>query len=243
MSKNENIKTEWQYGLELLRWNMLSRIHIDDNFMKNLPNLFISYLLALDPLASLMKRYYNENISTPSQRVEGQIILLAQFIIGIERCESGIREGLYLQSTAILKQQIEIIAGIDEHFENRRRDGKTPKIGRGSTCLLGPIYGKLNEYSHASRYKLSKNLSTKQIDGTLTASMVPIFDADLAKKLYGLHVHLIVLATQQADRLFKEIYGAGLNDEENERIAMSQAILISEGLLEIPPNSLEGDTG
>src|SRR5260370_38912120 len=93
-----------------------------------------------------------------SKAMEGRLTLTAQFIQGIDICEVAISEALYSQAAALLKQELETLAAIEEFENDRRKDGKTPKIGKGIMRAFGPIYSELNNIAHVSRKHIARSL-------------------------------------------------------------------------------------
>lgn len=224
---------EFSPAVRLLSDQMSSRLEVREKFKAKFPELADAHQLALSALAAVVTRHVAKKIDAPSVDVEGQIALIAQFLTGVDLCESAIAEGLYSQGATLLKQELETVAAIEEYRDGRRADGKTPRIGIGVTQGHGPVYGRLNEISHVSRHEVAKGLVTGQIGDLVGASIVPIFIADLAAFLYSQHVLYIGLVVQHADRLFTAVYGAGLNSAEKEQAALAQLLLLMKGFIEI----------
>lgn len=229
---------EFSPAVRLLSDQMSSRVEVREKFKAEFPELTDAHQLVLSALAAVITRHVAKKIEAPSADVEGQIALIAQFLTGVDLCESAIAEGLYSQGAALLKQELETVAAIEEYREGRRADGKTPRIGIGVTQGHGPVYGRLNEISHVSRHEVAKGLVTGQIGDLVGASIVSIFIADLAAFLYSQHVLYIGLVVQHADRLFTAVYGAGLNSEEREQASLAQLLLLMKGYIEIPADAL-----
>jgi|GEM_PF-887320 len=229
---------EFSPAVRLLADQMSSRVKVREKFKSEFPELTDAHQLSLSALAAVITRHVAKKIEAPPADVEGQIALIAQFLTGVDVCESAIAEGLYSQGATLLKQELETVAAIEEYRDGRRADGKTPRIGIGITQGHGPVYGRLNEISHVSRHEVSKGLVTEQIGDLVGASIVPIFIADLAAFLYSQHVLYIGLVVQHADRLFTAVYGAGLNSEEREHASLAQLLLLKMGYIEIPHDAL-----
>lgn len=231
------MEEEYSPAVKLLADQMASRAVVREKFRANFPKLLDAHQFAFSALAAAVKRHLGKKIETPSAIVEGRIALIAQFLTGVEVCETAISEGLYSQAAALLKQELETVAAVEEYQQGRRRDGVTPKIGKGVTYGWGAVYGKLNEICHVSRHELAKDLVTEQVGELVGASIVPSFNAGLARFLYGQHVFYIVLVFRQADLLFKELYGEGVNGEEIAHAGMAQMILLKQGLIEVPADA------
>ena len=188
----------------------------------------------------MIQRHSARRIDKPEEHVEGQICLIAQFLIGIEVCETAISEGLYSQAAALLKQQLETIAGIDEYKNGNRKEGETPRMSKvGPTAGFGRVYGQLNEICHVSRHQIAKDLVTGQVGETVGANIMPIYNKELAFFLYGQHVHYITLVARQADMLFQDVYGAGINDEEKTYVGLAISIMLKSGFVDAAPSAPE----
>jgi hypothetical protein len=82
------------------------RERVRENWKHDAPDLVDAQQLAFSALASMITRFAARKIDEPARDVEGQICLIAQFLIGVELCETAISEGLYSQAAALLKQQL-----------------------------------------------------------------------------------------------------------------------------------------
>lgn len=196
--------------------------------------------VAFSALASVLERNLGRKVEDVSKAQEGQICLISHFVQGVDSCESSIAEGLYSQAAALLKQEVEIVSGIDEYQTEKRKEKKTPLIGKGATAGFGPVYGQLNDIAHLGRHEIAKNIVSGSVGDLTGASIVPIYEKDLAFALYGQHIQYIILVTQQLDALFQSIYGEGLNDEERGWIGSAIGVLLKEGFLKLPDDA-EGE--
>ncbi len=163
--------------------------------------------------------------------------LTAQFIQGVDVCETSISEGLYSQAAALLKQQLETVTAIDEFEQGKRREGKTPNVGNSEFRAFGPIYGDLNDIAHVARNGIAKQLVEASFGELHGPSTVPVYNAQLAKFLYGNHIYFIVEVAKQIDRLFREIFGdySGMTDAEKDWFMAVMGILIREKVIQPPP--------
>lgn len=153
---------EFSPAVRLLSDQMSNRVEVREKFRAKFPELTDAHQFALSALAATITRHMAKKIEAPSADVEGQIALIAQFLTGVDLCESAIAEGLYSQGATLLKQELETVAAIEEYREGRRADGKTPRIGISVTEGYGEVYGRLNEISHVSRHEVAKRLCTDQ---------------------------------------------------------------------------------
>lgn len=216
------------------------RIAIREKWKRDADILIDVHQVAFSALASVLKRNLGRKVENVSKAQEGQICLISHFVQGIDLCESSISEGLYSQAAALLKQEVEIVSGIEEYRTEKRKEKRTPLIGKGVTAGFGPIYGQLNDIAHLGRHEIAKNIVLGSVGDLTGASIVPIYEKDLAFALYGQHIHYITLVTQQLDALFQSIYGEGLNEEERGWVGSAIGVLLKEGFLKLPDDA-EGE--
>ncbi|WP_146195190.1 hypothetical protein [Pararhodobacter marinus] len=156
-----------------------------------------AHLLSVTAVAVLVNSMAGRKFDAISTDRDSILSLSASFIQGIDLCETSISEGLYSQGANLLKQELETIAAIDEHERGVRRDGKTPNIGRGVTSSYGGVYGDLNGFAHMAKTTLNKILHYSEEGDLRGASIVPLYNSEAAKFLYGIHVSLILLHCRQ----------------------------------------------
>lgn len=221
----------------LLADQMEHRIAVRDKWKRDAGILIDVHQVAFSALASVLKRNLGRKFQNVSKAQEGQIVLISHFVQGVDLCESSISEGLYSQASALLKQEVEIVSGIDEYRTAKRQEKKTPLIGKGVTAGFGPVYGQLNDIAHLGRHEIAKNIVSGSVGDLNGASIVPIYEKDLAFALYGQHIHYIILVTQQLDVLFQSIYGDGLNEEEKGWTGGAIGVLLKEGFLKVPDDA------
>ncbi|TXC68265.1 hypothetical protein FSZ31_11305 [Sphingorhabdus soli] len=224
----------------LLADQMEHRMANREKWKRDAAILIDVHQVAFSALASVLKRNLGRKVEDVSKAQEGQICLISHFVQGIELCESSISEGLYSQAAALLKQEVEIVSGIEEYRTDKRKEKKTPLIGKGVTAGFGPVYGQLNDIAHLGRHEIAKNIVSGSVGNLTGASIVPVYEKDLAFALYGQHIHYIILVTQQLDVLFQSIYGKGLNEDEKGWSGGAIGVLLKEGFLKLPDNA-EGE--
>ncbi len=162
--------------------------------------------------------------------------LTAQFLQGVEICETAISEGLYSHAAALLKQELETLAAVDEFVHGRRRDGKTPNIGNGAMSGFLPIYREFNKIAHVSWHDMARQIVTIEYGEICAPTLIPQYNQELAKFLYGNHVYFIVEITRQTATIFKEIFDESLSKEEEDWMSLALTILLREKVIELPPD-------
>jgi hypothetical protein len=224
----------------LLTDQMGHRIAIREKWKRDADILIDVHQVAFSALASVLKRNLGRKVENVSKEQEGQISLISHFVQGVDLCESSISEGLYSQAAALLKQEVEIVSGIEEYRTEKRIEKKTPLIGKGVTTGFGPVYGQLNDIAHLGRHEIAKNIVSGSVGDLTGASIVPIYQKDLAFALYGQHIHYIILVAKQLEVLFQSIYGEGLNEEEKKWLGSAIGVLVKEGFLKLPDDAEAG---
>ena len=125
---------------------------------------------------------------------------------------------------------------VDEFEQNCRRDGRTPNIGNGSMRSFGPIYGDLNNIAHVSRHDMARQLVTFEHGAIRAPTLIPQYNQELAKFLYGNHIYFIVEISRQTATIFKEIFDESLSEEENSWLFVALTFLLREKVIELPPD-------
>lgn len=226
-------------AVKMLSMQMVEREKLRALWKSDAGDLIDAHQFALSAVCSLIDRFSGRRFDKQPHAVEGRMSLTAQFIQGVDVCEVSISEALYSQAAALLKQQLETIAAIDEYENDRRKEGKTPNIGRGITASFGPIYGDLNNIAHVSRHDLARQLVTLEKEDICAPSLIPQYNAGLARFLYGNHVYFIVEIGRQTAHIFEEIFGEGFSKEESEWQFLALVILLRQKVIELPPDVKE----
>ena len=193
-------------------------------------DLLSAHEFALSAIFSAITRFSGRRFEPRGASVEGRMSLTAQFLQGVEHCETAISEGLYSQAAALLKQEMETIEAMHEFVQGTRREGRTPRIG-GRLPGWGPIYGDMNALAHVSRRDISLQLVHVELGNLSAPSLVPVYNFDLAKLMYGIHVFMIFDVARLNGDLFEELYGEGLNDEEIRWLVAAMRILTEAGAM------------
>ncbi len=233
------MSTDYSPAVNLMARQMESREQLRARSKDKAGDLIDSHQLAFSAVTSMIDRFSGKRFTKQPKAVEGRMSLSAQFIQGIDLCDVAISEGLYSQAAALLKQELETLAAIDEFENGRRRDGRTPNIGNGIMRGLGPIYGDLNNVAHVSRHDLAVQLVTVQQGENCAPTLIPQLNEGIARFLYGNHVYFIVELTRQVARIFEEIFDEGLSEEETKWTSMAMMILLKEKVIDLPPETKE----
>jgi hypothetical protein len=225
----------------ILSRQAIAKEAVQRKWMEDAGELVSAHQFAFSALAGVVDRFSGQPIAQPSPEIEGRICLIAQFILGVELCESAISNGLYSQAAALLKQQLETIAAIDEYKGGRRIEKKTPNIKTGPTARLGGAYGAFNNIAHVSRHEIAKSIVLQQSGEVVGANILPVYNRNMAHYLYGQHVYYISLVFHQAVELFEQVYGESMTNEEVESYAAAMVILLQAKVISPPADATGAD--
>lgn len=90
-----------------------------------------------------------------------QIVLIAGFVQGLNIVECAITEGCYVQAAALLRQELETVAALEELKAGIRRDKTTPNVGH-VPWSLATLYGDLSAAAHAARHNFLQQILDPQ---------------------------------------------------------------------------------
>lgn len=219
----------------LMAGQLSKRKEVRESWKKDAKDLLIAHEFALGAVYRAIDRFSGRKFEPRGPSVEGRMSLTAQFLQGVEVCETAISEGLYSQAAALLKQEMETIEAMHEFVQGNRREGRTPRIG-GRLVGWGPVYGDMNALAHVSRRDIALQLVHIELGDLAAPSLVPIYNFELAKLMYGLHVFMIFDIARLNHDLFLELYGEGLDEEEFRWLFTATQILTDAGAM-IPVES------
>lgn len=228
--------SQYSPAVELLAEQHAERAGLRTRWINESHDLNFAHETALSVLASAVKRNSGKKFHNSSKSIDGRLSLIAQFIQGVDLCETSISEGMYSQAAALLKQELETVTAIDEYERGTRREGKTPNISGTVLSGFGPIYGDLNDIAHVARHDIAVQLVAVSAGDLRGPSSVPRYNAGLARFLYGNHIYFIIEVGKQACKLFEEVYGAGggMTDKEKDWFFVAMTILLKEEVLKLP---------
>lgn len=198
-------------------------------------------LLATGVIASALLRVNGEIVLLQENSLE-RGALIAGFVTGLGLCEKAISEGYYLQASALLRQELETIAALEEVKQGIRRDGRTPNV-KHLPWSLPRLYGDLSAAAHAANHQILRSVTEHKEglpgapDGTIVWRMIPGFDNELARRLYALHIVLTIQLAVHLNDYHEESYYSGLIKEEVECLNLAIDLLIEEKCIEPDPKS------
>lgn len=163
-------------------------------------------------------------------------MLIAAFIQGINIVECSISEGYYIQAAALVRQELEMIAALEELKRGRRVNRKTPNVGH-LPWSLGMTYGDLSKAAHAADHDVLQDILAPGqhalADDTTGVTMIQTFRNELSGKSYALHVALLILLAVHLHEHHETVHGEGqgLTEMELQAVKKAQEIMLEKGWL------------
>ena len=229
MAKEDEVRKAFDEGLQLLARQKEERSKVRVLSKESYGELKDAHWIAMSVIANSTSRVSGQPGDT-SADLSQLLSLSASFVQGIDICETAISEGLYVQAAALLKQEMETVAAIQEIRDEKRKSLATPNVKYLGE--LAVLYGDLNRAAHVADENLMQEVVRLEIDEKrIGAPLFPIFNEGLAKLFYGLHVVLITMIALEIHRILCEMYGAGLDEAENDMLARVAQIIQKEGWL------------
>lgn len=168
-----------------------------------------------------------------SESTAHRLWLIASFIQGIGLCETAISEGFYFQAAALLRQELETVAAINEVNSGVRMNRRNPNVHH-VPWSLGQLYGILSEAAHVSETGILQSLLAMAPQGQAApVTIEPEFNEVIANKFYGLHVTLLSLLCLALEQLYEDLYGEGLSELESKMLVTAIDFLVKEDALSL----------
>ncbi len=116
-----------------------------------------------------------------------------------------ISEGQYVQASAAIKQEIEIIARINEIKKGVAQDGKTPNV-KYAPPMFNLHYGDMNNIAHICKPSVLDVLTSVDAGTFKGVSIKPIFNPGIAKNFYEIHLIIFYNIIVESIELFQKLY-------------------------------------
>lgn len=177
-------------------------------------NLINSRIILASILYDIIK--VKEGIPGNTNHSVAQILhLISTYIQGFGVTEDLIFAGQYTKASALIKQEYEILARINEIKKNKAKIGETPNVKfapKGSQR----IYGKLNKISHPSNPNIISGLLRHYNDGAINGvNVIPKFDKSYSLELYKSHLYIAFEITKESILILTELYGDKIIEKLN----------------------------
>ncbi len=160
--------------------------------------------------------------------ITARLLQSSSFIQGMELCEEAISEGLYAQAGALVRQELECIAAMEESKIGRRDDNATPNVSY-VPWKLRTAYGQLSMMAHTSSMPMLDTIHSISSGSTYLASAVPAYKEQMARMLIGLHAALTIQLAIHLDILYLDMHDEGLTPLELDSLQMAMRTLQEEG--------------
>jgi len=146
----------------------------------------------------------------------------------MELCEQAILEAMYSQAGALVRQEMECIAAMEESKLGTRKENKTPNINNAPPELRR-AYGQLSMMTHTSSTAMLESLLTRTSASPGFVSVVPQYNHEAARMLIGLHAALLIEFAVQLHILYLDTYDDGLTPLEQDGLQLATYILQEDG--------------
>jgi hypothetical protein len=196
-----------------------------------------AHLLVAGALGSALLRT-NGKVTRTTPTLTERNALFASLVIGLSACEDAIAEGRYLQAAALLRQEVETLAQLKAVRVGKRKETKAPNIGLIERSIAR-LYGDLSSAAHVSRDSLVRDVTTYDgphtgpADSTSLTRFFPDFDEGLARRLFALHLCVVLHASDEMDADLREKHGRGFSEREAEALQLALRLMVNERMVEL----------
>lgn len=196
-----------------------------------------AYSLALGVLASAAKRVEGKfgGWTTKSSR-RGSI--LAGFIIGLTLVEQAILGGFTAQASALIRQELEAIAALEEIRKGCRTERRTPNV-RHVPSVPGRFYNDLSKAAHFSDTATLRSATVYR--GEIESEpghaekwlLSPQHVPETTRRLFGMHTLLLLHLTEHQALDDHEVHGLESTAENIQAVSRALQLLKSAGIIEV----------
>jgi len=169
-----------------------------------------------------------------SQSIANRRVLIASFLQGISICEEAITEGLYIQAAALVRQELETLAAIEEVVEGIREDQETPNV-KHLPWKMNRLYGELSIATHVSEHGYLAQIYRSSAEGDARpVSVIPTYRRGAGRNLYAIHICVLVQIALHLHILQCEAYDSaesGLKGYEYSTLLAAVNNMEAEGVL------------
>lgn len=211
--------------------------NVREQTMKAYGQLVDAHLLTTGVLAAALLRI-NGKITHVTPTSEQRNALFASFVIGMETCENAIAQGRYLQASALLRQEMETVAQIKQVSAGKKNE-KTPNISVLEQSL-GRLYGSLSDAAHVSKHSIVRAATEYEIaadslpEPTSGTRYFPALDQELARRLFSLHLMLILGLIEELSIDLQEKYNDdAFTEREAKAVDLALRLMRTEGMIEM----------
>lgn len=189
---------------------------------------------ALGVIVTIVERFSGRK-GKQDKSVSARMLQSAAFLQGMALCEQAIQDGLYVQGGALVRQEMEYIASMEESKQGTRKDNKTPDVNN-VPYQLRKAYDQLSKMTHSSSLPMLDALLATTSDPQSMVSVIPEYNNEAARMLLGLHAALLIEFAVQLHVLYTDAYGEGLTCLDRDSLQLARSFLEQEGLLSQLPS-------
>lgn len=154
--------------------------------------------------------------------------IIAGYMIGLTLVERAIFGGYVAQAAALVRQEIEAIAALEEIRSSTRCDGRTPNI-KHVLSVPGGLYGELSRIAHFSHHGTLRN--TTRFRGEIAEApgpseiwlLTPQLIPDVMRRLFALHTLLLLHFSEHQSVHYLDRHG--IEPTQEDILAVEQAVL------------------
>lgn len=195
VSSGEKICSGWDFQAKEIR---------EKSYESYGKDLISARMMLISALSYLM--IVREGIPGETNHKIGQMLQqVAIFYQGEIYTEKTISEGQYIKASALVKQELEILARIAEIDEGEEKDGKTPRIS-SLPREFREQYGDMNDIAHVAKIGYLDLFSSIDKSNFRGVSFQPVFHAGVARCLYETHVYVFYYVTLTGISIFEQLY-------------------------------------
>ena len=195
-----------------------------------------AYSLALEVIASSASRAVDKfaKMSEDTRRADA---ILTGFIVGLTLVEHSILGGFGAQAAALVRQEFEAVAALEELRIGSRREGRTPNI-RHVPSVPGTVYSDLSKATHFSDTAALRLLggyrgSIPDPPGETEVWLLsPQHVPNTTKQLFALHTLLLLHFAEHQINHYTVLHGFKVNVPETDAFERSLKLLKIAGVIE-----------
>jgi hypothetical protein len=182
----------------------------------------------------LPSRRSYQRINADATPIEG---ILSGFIVGLTLVEYAILSGYTAQAAALVRQELEAVAALEEIKIGRRIDGKTPNI-RHLPSIPGRVYSDLSELTHFSQSSALRLVGQYRgedpdaPENTEQWLLSPQHVPNTTKQLFALHTVLLLHFALHQSAHYASFQGATPAAQDELKFQQAVNILERAGVIE-----------
>lgn len=196
-----------------------------------------AYIKALEVVASLASRTEGKFAPIVDQKLSQRDAILSGYIVGLSLVEHSILSGYCAQAAALVRQELEAIAALEEIRLGKRKDGKTPHI-RHVPSVPGTIYGDLSKAAHFSDTPTLRLLTAYRGEAPDAPGSAEIYllspqhIPNTTRQLFALHTLLLLHFAEHQAAHYSDIHAINPTEFDIRAVDESLDLLRAAGVIE-----------